>query len=269
MTIVEAIKQVMIEAGKALSPQEAYEGIVSKRLYTFNAENPVHVVRSQIRRHCKGLEFPSSAPSKHFEEYQDGKYYPLNKSLKTKATIAPDMQAERKHPSILSVNKQLKELHFTYHQALKTKILHGLKNLTPAAFEMFSRNLLEVYGFHDMKVTHISKDGGIDGFGKLKVGLAEMNIAFQCKKWNSSSIHRPEVDKFRGAIQGEFEMGIFFTTAKFAQGAKEVSFKRGAVPIVLIDGDGIVDLMIEKELGVQKESLPVYTYALDLALTEE
>lgn len=120
-----------------------------------------------------------------------------------------------------------------------------------------------------MKVTQISKDGGIDGFGKLKVGLAEMNIAFQCKKWNSTSIHRPEVDKFRGAIQGEFEMGIFFTTAKFAQGAKEVSFKRGAVPIVLIDGDGIVDLMIEKELGVQKESLPVYTYALDLALTEE
>lgn len=269
MTIVEAIKQVMLEAGEALTPQDVYERIVAKNLYTFNAEHPVHVVRGQIRRHCKGLDFPSSAPSKHFEEYQIGKYFPLNKPLMNKVTSTPEKQVERKHTSITSINKQLKELHYSYHQAIKIKILHGLKGLTPAAFEIFSRNLLEIYGFHDMKVTHISKDGGIDGFGKLKVGLAEMNIAFQCKKWNNSSIHRPEVDKFRGAIQGEFEMGIFFTTAKFAQGAKDVSFKRGAVPIVLIDGDGIVELMIEKELGVQKESLPVYTYALDLALIEE
>jgi restriction system protein len=63
MTIVEAIKQVMIEAGRALTPQEAYEFIIAKRLYVFNAENPVHIVRSQLRRHCKGLDFPSSAPS--------------------------------------------------------------------------------------------------------------------------------------------------------------------------------------------------------------
>lgn len=96
-----------------------------------------------------------------------------------------------------------------------------------------------------------------------------MNIAFQCKKWGTNSIHRPEVDKFRGAIQGEFEQGIFFTTASFAQGAKDVSFKKGAVPVILIDGESIVDLMIEKEFGVQKESLPIYSYALDLALIED
>lgn len=90
MTIVEAIKQVMLEAGEALTPHDAYEKIVAKHLYIFNAENPVHVVRSQIRRHCKGLEYPSSAPSKHFEEHQDGKYYPLDKPLKNKEKNTPD-----------------------------------------------------------------------------------------------------------------------------------------------------------------------------------
>lgn len=270
MTIVEAIKQVMVEAGRPLAPQEAYELISSKGLYAFNAENPIHIVRSQIRRHCKGLDFPSSAPNKHFQEHEDGKYYFLDKPLKNKVyTSKPQKPTEKIPVTISTINNQLKELHYSYHEALKAKILNGLKSLTPSAFELFSRNLLEVYGFHDMKVTQISKDGGIDGFGKLKVGLAEMNIAFQCKKWNTNSIHRPEIDKFRGAIQGEFEQGIFFTTASFASGAKDVSFKRGAVPVILIDGEGIVELMIQKEFGVQKESLPVYSYALDLALTEE
>ncbi|MCM2357511.1 MAG: restriction endonuclease [Geobacteraceae bacterium] len=270
MTIVEAIKQVMLVAGKPLTPSEAYDLIVKKKLYSFNADNPSHIVRSQIRRHCKGLDFPSSKPTKHFEEFEDGKYYFLEKPLKARAVVGkPSKISEKTQPTTATINKQLKELHYSYHEALKTKILKGLKSLTPSAFELFSKKLLEVYGFHDMKVTHISKDGGIDGFGKLKIGLAEMNVAFQCKKWSTNSIHRPEVDKFRGAIQGEFEQGIFITTTGFAPGAKAVSFKRGAVPIVLIDGDGIVDLMIQKEFGVQKESLPVYSYALDLALTEE
>lgn len=270
MTIVEAIKQVMSAANKSLTPQEAYDLIVKDNLYSFNADNPAHIVRSQIRRHCKGLDFPSSAPIKHFKELEDGKYYFLEKPFKLREDVLQASKVtEVTHPTTSTINQQLKELHYSYHEALKAKILKGLKSLTPAAFELFSKKLLEVYGFHDMKVTHISKDGGIDGFGKLKIGLAEMNVAFQCKKWSTNSIHRPEVDKFRGAIQGEFEQGIFITTTGFASGAKAVSFKRGAVPIVLIDGEGIVNLMIQKEFGVQKESLPVYSYALDLALTED
>ena len=70
-----------------------------------------------------------------------------------------------------------------------------------------------------------------------------MNVAFQCKRWTTANVGRPEIDKFRGAIQGEYEQGIFFTTANFASGAKEVSIKRGAVPIILIDGPSIVELM--------------------------
>ncbi|MBV5329176.1 MAG: restriction endonuclease, partial [Chlorobium sp.] len=249
---------------------ETFDLIVKHNLYSFNADNPSHIVRSQIRRHCKGLDFPSSNPTKHFEEFGDGKFYFLANPIKAKFAVAPILkEAKTKQPTTSTINQQLKELHYSYHEALKSKILKGLKSLTPFAFELFSKKLLEVYGFHDMKVTHISKDGGIDGFGKLKIGLAEMNVAFQCKKWSTNSIHRPEVDKFRGAIQGEFEQGIFITTTSFASGAKAVSFKRGAVPIVLIDGEGIVALMIQKEFGVQKESMQVYTYALDLALTEE
>jgi len=96
-----------------------------------------------------------------------------------------------------------------------------------------------------------------------------MGVAFQCKRWDKTSIGRPEIDKFRGAIQGQYEQGIFFTTAKFVSAATEVSIRPGAVPIILIDGPSIVDLMIDKEFGVQEEPVSVYTYALDTVITNE
>ncbi len=46
-------------------------------------------------------------------------------------------------------------------------------------------------------------------------------------------------------------------------------FQPGAVPIIMIDGEGIIDIMIEKRFGVQTESVPVYINALDLAVSDE
>jgi restriction system protein len=113
----------------------------------------------------------------------------------------------------------LQTLYSCYISELKKKILTDLKSLSPTAFESFAKRLLDVYGFHEMKVTQISGDGGIDGYGKLKVGLAFLNVAFQCKRWTKGNVQRPEVDRFRGAIQGDFEQGLFFTTASFSEGA--------------------------------------------------
>jgi len=114
-----------------------------------------------------------------------------------------------------------------------------------------------------VSVTQKSRDGGIDGFGKLKIGLAHMNVAFQCKRWDNTTISRKEIDAFRGAIQGEFEQGVFFTTSSFSKEAMRYSIKQGAVPIILIDGEMIVGFMIEKQFGIEHEDLPIYINAID------
>ena len=156
----------------------------------------------------------------------------------------------------------LVDLYEEYELQFRSKLLDKLHALTPAQFEQFARHLLTAYGFVHVAVTQITNDGGIDGHGLLKVGLARMAVAFQCKRW-LQNIPRTEVDKFRGAIQGEFEQGIFFTTADFTKGAAEASIKKGAVPIILLNGESIVDLMIEKEFGVQKKPLQIYEDQLD------
>lgn len=272
MTIIEAIKEVMRQTGGPMTSADVYSTIIAKGLYTFHAQRPSDIVRGEIRSHCKGIDFPSAGRVKHFELLRDGRFFVLPRPVRT--PTGHRMQRGAKHSvesardSAARILGQLKALHVAHREAVRARILSDLKKLEPATFEMFAKRLLEVYGFSDMQVTQVSRDGGIDGYGRLKVGLAHLNVAFQCKRWRGT-VGRPEVDRFRGAIQGAFEQGMFFTTSAFAPGAEEISFRPGAVPIILIDGDSIVNLMMAKDFGVQTETLPVYSCALDLAISGE
>ncbi|GAC1334972.1 MAG: restriction endonuclease [Isosphaeraceae bacterium] len=159
-----------------------------------------------------------------------------------------------------SVN--LVDIHEKYEIQFRSKLLDRLYELSPKQFEHFAKLLLAAYGFVKMTVKGVGKDGGVDGHGMLKVGLSQMAVAFQCKRWEGT-VSRPEVDKFRGSIQGEFEQGLFFTTSDFTKEATNASIKKGAVPIILLNGESIVDLMIDKEFGVQKKPLQIYEDELD------
>ena len=81
---------------------------------------------------------------------------------------------------------------------------------------------------------------------------------FQAKKWDEAPVRRPDIDKLRGAIQGEFDHGVFITTSRFTKEATEASYKTGAITILLLDGESITETMVERGIGVQKQ--PVYLY---------
>jgi restriction system protein len=154
------------------------------------------------------------------------------------------------------------ELYEKYESSFRAQLLERLLALRPADFEHFAKRVLMAYGFVDVNVTSVSRDGGVDGYGRLTLGLATMGAAFQCKRWQGN-VGRPEVDKFRGAVQGEFEQGVFFATSDFTREAREASLKKGAVPIILLNGESIVRLMIEKSIGVQRTALYSYSDVLD------
>lgn len=94
----------------------------------------------------------------------------------------------------------------------------------------------------------------------MQLGLASIKATFQCKRWQRN-VTRPEVDKFRGAIQGKSDQGIFFTTSDSAKGAVKTSVRKGAVPIILVNGSEMVDLMVEREIGVKRK--PIYLFEID------
>jgi len=165
--------------------------------------------------------------------------------------------AQTSLPEPVPASPTFVELYDDYEAAFRAQLLERLQDLSPREFEYFARRLLAAYGFVDVEVTQVGKDGGIDGYGRLRLGLATMRAAVQCKKWQGN-VGRPEVDKFRGAIQGQYEQGVFFTTSDFTPAARNASLRRGAVPIILLNGESIVGLMIEKGLGVER--VPLYAY---------
>jgi len=269
-TIREAAIEALKRSGKPLSSKDIFEFILKHDLYRFNAENPLNIVNGEIRRHCVGIDFPTAKSDKDFQILIDGTYWikdvPVpgqsNTALKSEIIVRKDSE------NLKTIVAELKTIHIKHNEAFKTQILNQLKEIPPQTFEVFAKRLLEVYGFIDMEVTSYVKDGGIDGFGKLKVGITFLNVAFQCKRWSTNSVSRTEIDKFRGAIQGSFEQGIIFTTSSFSKDALNATRRNGAVPIILIDGSTLVDYMIDKKFGVESENIPVYINALDNALTE-
>ena len=253
-TITEAALEVLKLTGGTMSIQEVYQEIVDKSLYTFHAQKPLSVLRGEIRRHSVGIDFPTASKNKYFVyDETNGKFSVLLKNSDKSPTYT-------KNETYLA---QVRNLYDSYLKDFKANILVQLKKMNAYDFEMFCMQLLKVYGFSNMTVTQKSRDGGIDGHGRLKVGLAHMKVAFQCKRWDNTTISRKEIDAFRGAIQGEFEQGIFFTTSSFSREAMKYSIKQGAVPVILIDGNMIVDFMIEKQFGIEHEDLPIYVNAID------
>jgi restriction system protein len=150
----------------------------------------------------------------------------------------------------------ISELLATEKRQIRVKLLELIMNLHPQQFEAFAGQLLESLGFTDVEITNYVGDGGIDGYGNLEMGVVKVKAAFQCKRWHQN-VSRPDVAQFRGDIQGKVDQGIFITTSDFSEEAKKVSSVSGAVPIVLISGEKIIDIMLEKGLGIRQEPLTI------------
>jgi len=239
--------EVLIELGGQGKPKEIYP-LVTKKFPEIGDEDLTETLPSGGNKWTNRIQWVRQ------RLIDKGELYSPSRGIWA-ITDKGRKRIETKEPSVPTVN--LVELYEDYETSFRSQLLDKLNELTPRQFELFARKLLQAYGFVDVKVTNVSSDGGVDGYGKLRLGLATMNVAFQCKRWQGN-VGRPEVDKFRGAIQGEFEQGVFFVTSDFTPQAREASLKSGAVPIILLNGESIIDLMIQKGIGVER--IPIYMY---------
>lgn len=269
-TIHQTVIDVLLKIGQPLFVKEIFDYIILNDLYLFKAENPLDVLNKTIRKHCEGIDFPSARKQKYFQVTKDRKYWVADKLIpgQSRDDLKQEAKLKKDNKALKSIVDELKEIQNKHIIAFKQQILNQIKELSPESFELFSKKLLDIYGFKRTKVTNYVKDGGIDGYGELKVGITHLNVAFQSKRWKNNSVSRVEIDKFRGAIQGEFEQGIIFTTSKFTKEALGATRKPGAVPIILIDGESLVDIMIEKKFGIDTELVPIYINALDTILDD-
>jgi len=138
---------------------------------------------------------------------------------------------------------------------LAGELLQQLKASSPPQFENMVVDLLVAMGYGGTRkeairaiVTGRSGDEGIDGvINEDRLGLDVIYV--QAKKWDNT-VGRPEIQKFAGALQGQHaKRGIFMTTSNFSKEATDFA-SRVDNKIVLIDGDTLVQHMIDHNVGV-------------------
>lgn len=91
----------------------------------------------------------------------------------------------------------------------------------------------------------------IPDYGMIKEDRLGLDVIYvQAKHWDTSTVGRPEIQKFAGALQGKrVKKGIFITTSAFTKDAHDYV---GVIEtkIILVDGEQLVDLMIDHNVGV-------------------
>lgn len=148
----------------------------------------------------------------------------------------------------------------------KTNILQVLQAITPKGFEEVCGKLLKEFGFENVEITQFSRDGGIDGKAILAVNpFVKMKLYFQCKRYNSNNkVTADHLKSFAYSILDKADRGIFITTSDFTRDAEEIA-RTGKVPIELINGQWLVEMFHEKELGVTPKTI----YEVDLSFFEK
>ena len=133
-------------------------------------------------------------------------------------------------------------------------------SMSPAGFEEFCSEILSRVGVEDVQTTRFSKDGGIDGIGRLRINeFVAQPIAFQAKKFDVSGrkVSSEEIQRFRGAIGGHIAKGIFFTTTSFSEDAKREAIAPGKVEIELVDLDRILEISENYKIGLVEQKILV------------
>ena len=143
--------------------------------------------------------------------------------------------------------------------SLADDLLDEVLKISPYSFEKLVVELLFKMGYGKPKdnpdaVTQKSGDEGIDGIVSAdKFGFDAIYI--QAKQWKKdTTIGRPEIQKFLGALAGQgATKGIFITTAQFSKEAIAFANKQLHSKIILVNGNELAELMIEYNLGVSTQ----------------
>jgi hypothetical protein len=70
-----------------MTPEEIHDSIARGGLYIFKTRNPLHVVKSSLRRHCKELNFPSAHTMKYFTMTSDSNFALLDSPVRMQSGL--------------------------------------------------------------------------------------------------------------------------------------------------------------------------------------
>jgi restriction system protein len=140
-----------------------------------------------------------------------------------------------------------------HNREVRKQLLAQVRQVSPSDFEAIIGRLLTAMGFDQVAMTPLGGDGGIDVRGVLVIGdSVRIKMAVQVKRWKNN-VQAPIVQQVRGSL-GAHEQGLIVTTSDFSKGAVAEASRADTTPVGLMNGDQLVNLLIEHDIGVHRSS---------------
>ena len=224
---------------------------------------------SRVRNQIAWARFYLSK-SGYLESSQRGVWTLTEKGLKSELNDRDVYDMFKNVRETFKRNQDVKQVNIEDEETIEVyshrkELLNLLQSLPPEGFERICQRLLRESGFQQVKVTGKTGDGGIDGHGILEINpLVSFKVIFQCKRYQGT-VSASQVRDFRGAMMGRADKGIIITTGRFSLDAKGEAVRDGVPPIELVDGEKMVDMFENIELGL----IPKTIYEIDDSFFEE
>ena len=220
--------------------------------------------RGHMRITERGLavlaEKPAAINVKFLERFDEFRQFRSRKRVKGTPKTPDDNNDDSGSTAAHQTPEEaLEAAHESLREELVAELLEQIKTSPPSLFERLVVELLVKMGYGGSRkdagqAIGRTRDEGIDGIIKEdRLGLDIIYI--QAKRWDST-VGRPEIQKFAGALQGQrARKGVFITTSNFSREAQDFTSMIDT-KIVLIDGDQLAQLMIDHNVAVT----PVRSY---------
>lgn len=257
MRIIDAIEHVLKDRNGPMSHMQIYDAIVNGNLFSFGAKDPSSVVRSKLRKHCLGLDFPSASPVKLFviTDKKSTNKKPLYDLISKRNLDVVTQKNDSANNGELLVEEVIHRSYKQHLSNLKIQLLNMIKSENPAFFETLVVNLLLKmgYGWNETtsgKIIGGAGDEGIDGIiSEDKLGLEKIYI--QAKRYSSMKVPPREIRDFIGAmvLKGA-RKGVFFTTSEFSAQACRHAKEAQGMTITLVNGEMLSELLVQHKMGI-------------------
>lgn len=160
--------------------------------------------------------------------------------------------------NVSGISKLSREIE-KFNKEQRARVRKMLEHTTPTQFEHLIEDLLAAMDYYNIEVTSQTNDKGVDVTAEIQHGITTVKEVIQVKRFTKGNVGRVVLDQLRGSLH-RFDafQGTIITLSDFAKGAKDAAYEKGAAPITLIDGEKLIDYLIEYELLVEKKQFDYY-----------
>ncbi|HOP22622.1 MAG TPA: restriction endonuclease [Gammaproteobacteria bacterium] len=238
LSFKEAAIKILKEAEEPLSAKEITEIALDEELIETSGATPDATMAAQLYTDI------SNNTSSKFKKVGRGMF-------------ALKKQTESAKSPLLAIQNQ--------NELVKKKLIEKIQEMDPFQFEYLTAELLRKIGYENVDVTKRSGDKGIDVVGNLTVGgLTNVKTVIQVKRYKTgNNISGKYITQLRGSAEVD-QRGLIITTSDFTKDAINESKATNKMPVALVNGEKLIDLLFKYKVGVKEDIVSVYSIDTEL-----